>query len=189
MHDIQEECRIEKQEQSGDSSLQNNVESTFALPNQIDKKNENIEKLGAKIEKQRQQAEKTTDSMKSEDIPTYSQSKEAKQSVEDASAKMNELQQRMDGLRQTVNSTDTTLTENTATSESVAKTEVKIVQEKSVVELKMEQERLQKQYGVLESLASSPNKGKFDENEVKSAMAGLKKAIDDLQAKIDKQQQ
>jgi len=65
-----------------------------------ERRNERIGELGAKIERQRNRAEKTTDAMQIEDEAYTQRTREAHATAADTASRMDELQRRMDMLRQ-----------------------------------------------------------------------------------------
>jgi hypothetical protein len=65
-----------------------------------ERRNERIEELGAKIERQRNRAEKTTDAMQIEDEAYTQRTREGLATAADTASRMDELQRRMDMLRQ-----------------------------------------------------------------------------------------
>jgi hypothetical protein len=138
---------------------------------QAEKRNSHIEELGVKIEKQRKQAEKIADAMPHEPRPEpYSAAThDAIASVDTTTARMDELQKRIAALRS-----------NTHTERTV---EEKIVK-KSSQELLVQKEKLQQQYTTLQ-LSKMQNANRFNEDEVRNALAGLKTAMNDLQKQID----
>lgn len=147
-----------------------------------EKKNERIEELAAKIERQRLRAAKSADTVTVADIPYSAQTRGGFQTVGEAADKMDALQRRMDALRKTVN------TREVVTTETVNRTDAtRVSVTKSVTDLRQEQQKLQRHYDTLENLTKTPAKNKFDENEVKAALASLKSAIAELQAQIDRQ--
>ena len=119
----------------------------------MEKRNEKIEELGAKIERQRQQAERQTDTMVIEDLPYSSaRTQEAIHSADETASKMDELQRRMDALRKTVKTRDVDVTENISRQEYTSRQESHSVsQQRSVLELRREQETLKKQYETLQN--------------------------------------
>ena len=164
-----------------------------------ERKHEKIEELSAKIERQRQRAERDADTIVESDQPYAAQTREGLANADNAASKMDELRKRMESLRQTVNTREVVVTEKHTRTDSVSTN-------KSVVELQNEQATLKKHYAVLEKKleqmaverndksAAPMSKGtptkpasanKFDENEVKAALASLKNAIADLQKQID----
>jgi len=184
----------------------------------VEKRNERIGELGAKIEKQRLQAERRTDTIvETYDAPYAAQTREAIASAEETVHHMDDLQRRVDTLR------DTTTVQDVQTTEYVTRQETSVQSsQRSTLELRREQETLQKQYETLQNkliemkqedsyqsqradtefysgggdfertaksvnVPRTPGRNKFDENEVKAALFGLKRAMDDLQRQIDTQ--
>jgi hypothetical protein len=176
---------------------------------EAEKKKERIEELGAKIERQRRQAERSADTVDSVNIPYAAGTEQARSRVEETANKMDELQRRMDTLRKTVTVRDVNAPEPVQQNERKAQSDTR-----TITELRREQDRLKYQYETLqhkleqianektnvgyysgannfektgksENLSKIPSRNKFDEEEVKSALMGLKNAIDDLQRKID----
>jgi len=176
---------------------------------EAEKKKERIEELGAKIERQRRQAERSTDTLAPVDIPYAAGTQQARSRVEEAANKMDELQRRMETLRKTVTVRDVNAPETIQQNERKSPSDTH-----SITELRREQDRLKYQYEIMqhkleqianekanvgyysgtnnfertgkgENLSKMPSRNKFDEEEVKAALLGLKNAIDDLQRKID----
>ena len=125
--------------------------------------------------------------------------------VEDRANKMGELQRRMESLRQTVNKKETTTTTTATATSTRSVTELRQEQEslmrqyetlqKKLVQMKEDERRADVGYfsgennfertGKPEHLSKLPSRNKFDEEEVKTALLGLKHAMDSLQSQID----
>lgn len=183
-----------------------------------ERKNERIGDLGAKIERQRKRAEKTADTIEPVDIPYSAGTRETRQVAEDTADKMDALQRRMDALRKSVHTRDVTVTETTTrndyhsiTQDGRTVAELRREQDRLRFQYETLQNRLEQikqdreheerasvgyytdynnfnRTGKSENLSRIPSRNKFDEDEVKIALSGLKVAMEDLQRQIDERQ-
>jgi hypothetical protein len=152
----------------------------------LEKKNERLEELSAKIERQRKAAERNADTIIESDAPFSAQTRESLHLAEETAQRMDELQRRMAALRESVKSRPAE-PKFTPTADHI----------KTIAELKTEQANLKRHYEVLQRKLEQMESGitganprpqggnKFDENEVKAALVSLRTAIGDLQKQID----
>jgi hypothetical protein len=175
-----------------------------------EKRNERIEELGAKIERQRQRAEKTADKINDyDDTPISASTREARHTADETANKMDALQRRMDALRKTVTVHEVRTVEHTNSKTTKSKSELQRERDRLKFQYETLQNRLEqikqervisenrakvgyysdaKSYertGHSQTLGHIPSRNKFDEDEVKSALQGLKTAMEDLQRQID----
>jgi len=164
--------------------------------------------LGEKIQQQQSTVIKTEKKDVFAERATKIMEQESQVTVDETAIKMGDLQRRMEALRKTVNN------KNPET-KAIAVPVTTLRPDASIGELRQEQESLMKQYETLqnklstmqseettkvgyysgvdhfertgkpEALSKMPSRNKFDEEEVKTALLGLKHAMSSLQGQID----
>jgi len=180
---------------------------TPKTPEQLkaEQKNARIEELGNKIEKQRKQAEQKTDAMvtthvhEPRDNYDAAQTRQALQDADNTAARMDELQRRIDQLRQSQTVVEVQTTEkisreqdhllrtNQSSTHTHSNQEIKR-QSHETHEANPTQAPTRQEKAPLPEYKTAPKppvNTKYDEDEVRAALSGLKSAMDDLQSHIE----